>query len=126
MREFMFFIRKRSDSKQTLSPADHEKFLKGCELYIGRLKKTGNLISAQPIDRNGCILSFDGRTWKEGSFNETGEVVGGYYHILAADLNGAIAIAKENPEFQFNPDTRIEVRPVKTKEETTGYVYPSS
>jgi hypothetical protein len=28
------------------------------------------------------------------------EVIVGYYHILAEDLNDAIAIAKGNPEFE--------------------------
>jgi hypothetical protein len=37
----------------------------------------------------------------------------------------AIEIAKANPEFQFNEGTRIEVRPIKMKEETTGFVYPT-
>jgi hypothetical protein len=122
----MFFIRKQSDSKLTLSPEKHEQFLKGCETYIAKLKKEGKLISAQPIEREGDILSYSGQVWKDVSFNESKEVIGGYYHILAEDLSEAIAIAKANPEFEYNPDTRIEVRPIKMKEETTGFVYPTN
>ncbi len=125
MKEFMFFIRKQSDSKQTLSPEKHQQFLKGCETYIGKLKKEGKLISAQPIDRAGHIISCKNGEWDHAPFNERTEVIGGYYHILASDLDEAIAIAKANPEFEFNPDTRIEVRPIKMKEETTGFVYPT-
>ena len=126
MQEFMFFIRKQSDSKMTLSPEKHQEFLKGCETYIAKLKKEGKLISAQPIERAGDIISYPGKEWKDVPFNETKEVIGGYYHILAEDLSEAIAIAKENPEFEYNPDTRIEVRPIKMKEETTGFVYPTT
>ena len=126
MKEFMFFIRKQSDSKMTLSAERHQQLLKGCEAYIGRLKKEGKLISAQPIERAGNIISCSNNVWKDVPFNEIKEVIGGYYHILAEDLSEAIAIAKANPEFEFNPDTRIEVRPIKMNEETTGFVYPTN
>jgi hypothetical protein len=62
--------------------------------------------------------------WKETPFNETREVRVGYYHILARDMDEAISIAKENPEFDYGTTARIEVRPVKMKEETTSFVYP--
>ena len=125
MKEFMFFIRKQTDSKQTLSADVHQQFLKSCESYIGNLKSQGKLLSAQPIDRAGEIIAKKDGVWSESPFNERTEVIGGYYHILANDLHEAIAIAKANPEFQFNPDTRIEVRPIKMKEESTGFVYPT-
>lgn len=126
MKEFMFFIRKQSDSELTLSPERHQQFLKGCETYIAKLKKEGKLISAQPIEREGNIISRQDNVWKDVPFSETKEVIGGYYHILAEDLSEAIAIAKANPEFEFNPDTRIEVRPIKMKEDATGFVYPTN
>ncbi len=126
MKEFMFFIRKQSNSKDTLPPEQHQEFLKACESYIGQLKKGGKLISAQPIEWIGNIISGSDGKWGDVPFNEPKEVIGGYYHILANDLDEAISIAKDNPEFQFNPNTRIEVRPIKSKEETTGYTYPVS
>ena len=126
MKEFMFFIRKQSDSQITLPPDKHQQFLKACEAYIGNLKKEGKLISAQPIERDGDIILCSNNVWNDVPFNETKEVIGGYYHILAEDLSEAIPIAKANPEFEFNPDTRIEICPVKMKEETTGFVYPTN
>ena len=126
MKEFMFFIRKQSDSKLTLSPEKHQQFLKGCENYIDKLKKEGKLISAQPIERDGVIISYSNKGWKDVPFDETKEVIGGYYHILAEDLLEAIAIAKANPEFEYNPDTRLEVRPIKMKEDSTGFLYPTN
>ena len=125
MKEFMFFIRKNSDSKETLSPDKFQQFLKSCEIYIDNLKKQGKLISAQPIDRDGTIIYGKKDEWKNAPYNENNEVIGGYYHILANDLEEAIEIAKANPEFEFNSDTRIEIRPIKMKEDSTGFVYPN-
>ena len=48
----------------------------------------------------------------------------GYYHIIAQNMNQAIEIAMQNPEFEFVPSASIEVRPIKTKEEQTNFVYP--
>jgi len=63
--------------------------------------------------------------WSEGNYTSATEVIVGYYHVLANDLQHAITIAKGNPEFAFTNTARIEVRPVKTKGVTTQYVYPN-
>ena len=44
--------------------------------------------------------------------------------IRASDIQEAIKIAKDNPEFEYVPSATIEVRPIKTKEVETGFVYP--
>ncbi len=125
MQEFMFFIRKQARSETRLEPAEHRKFLDACAAYIDRLKGRGRLIAAQPIAWAGAIIAAGNDTWLAAPFDEQAEVIGGYYHILAKDLDDAISVARDNPEFQFNPDTRIEVRPLIAAESTTGYVYPA-
>ena len=72
------------------------------------------------------MISGSKGAWKDGPFNETKEVIVGYYHIIANSLDEAIAIAKGNPEFEYTPTARIEVRPIKMKEESTGFEYPKS
>jgi hypothetical protein len=125
MKEFMFFIRKNSNSQETLPADKFQQFLRSCEVYIENLKQQGKLVSAKPIDWSGKIISGKNDKWKETSYSEQGEVIGGYYHIMAKDIDEAIEIAKANPEFTFNENTRIEFRPVKMKEDQTGFVYPS-
>jgi len=124
MKEFMLLIRNEIDHQATWSAEQHQQFLKKCEDYIGHLTKEGKLKSAQPLVREGKIISGSKGAWKEKPFNESKEVIVGYYHILAEDLNDAIAIAKQNPEFEYGKTARIEVRPIKMKEETTGFTYP--
>ena len=125
MKEFMLLIRNEIDHQKGWSDDQHHRFLKSCEIYIDRLKKDGKLISAQPLVREGVIVSGSRGKWKEIPFNETKEVQVGYYHIRAGDMNDAIEIAKGNPEFEYGTTARIEVRPIKTKEESTSYVYPN-
>jgi len=90
------------------------------------LKAAGKLKSAQPLVREGKMISGSKGDWTENNFTETKEVIVGYYHLLADDLNDAVELAKQNPEFAFGKTARIEVRPVKMKEVETGFVYPNS
>lgn len=41
-------------------------------------------------------------------------------------MSEAIEIAKGNPEFEYGTTARIEVRPIKTQENTTSFVYPNN
>ena len=126
MKEFKLLIRNLADRKESFSTDDEQKFLKSCEVYIEKLKKNGNLISAQPLIREGVMVSGTPGNFKEGPYSDSKEVIVGYYHILAKDLAEAVAIAKENPEFAYTKTARVEVRPIKSKEVTTNYVYPKA
>ncbi len=126
MKEFMLLIRNTGGHLSTLQPEKHEEFLKACEKYIGKLKENNQLLAAQPLVKQGIVVSNSGGEWTEAPIDATAEVQVGYYHILANDIDEAIAIAKENPEFEYTTTARIEVRPIKMKETTTGYVYPKN
>ena len=126
MKEYMFYIRNAGDAKAALSADEHLAFIKQCEVYIGRLKAENKLIAAQPIVREGFIVSKNVNGWTKTEVDPTKEVQVGYYHIRANNMDEAIAIAKDNPEFEFVPSASIEVRPIKMKEEETGFVYPTT
>ena len=124
MKEFMFLIRNEGDAKASLSPDKHLEFIKQCEVYINRLKAQNKLVAAQPLVREGVIVSGSKNAWKEIPCDPSSKIQVGYYHILADDIKDAIAIAKDNPEFEYVPTASIEVRPIKMKEEATKFVYP--
>ena len=124
MIEYMLLIRNLGDSKDKFSPDDHKAFVTACQVYIERLTKNGNLISAQPLIREGKMISGTPGSFNEGPYSESNEVQVGYYHILAKDMDEAVEIAKGNPEFAFTTTARVEVRPIKMKEEVTSFVYP--
>jgi hypothetical protein len=124
MKEFMLLILNENDHQDNWSAEQHKEFVKKCEVYINNLKNEGKLKSAQPLIREGKIIYRLNNEWKEKPFNERREVQVGYYHILAKDINEATEIAKRNPEFEYGTTARIEVRPIKIKEEVTGFVYP--
>ena len=123
-KEFMLYIRNAGDAKAALSADEHLKFIKQCEVYIEQLKSGNKLIAAQPIVREGFVISRDKLGWTKAPIDASKEVQVGYYHIVANNIDEAIEIAKRNPEFAFVPSATIEVRPIKTKEVETNFVYP--
>jgi len=124
MKEFMLLIHNDANSKLVFTPDREKEFLNACRVYIENLKENDQLISAQPLVREGVMLSGHGGNWEKAPYRESKEVIVGYYHIKADNLDEAITIAKGNPEFAYTQTARIEVRPIKMKEETTEYLYP--
>ena len=126
MTEFMLLVRNEIDHDADWPPERKQQFLEACERYIGKLTRGQKLISAQPLVRAGRMISGAKGAWQDGPFNDAEEIIVGYYHILAADLDEAMAVARENPEFEYGTTARIEVRPVIMKEANTGFVYPKA
>jgi len=120
----MFYIRNEKDAKNSLTAEEHLAFIKKCEVYIDDLKSQNKLIAAQPLIREGVFITRANDQWTIRNIATDKEVQVGYYHILANDIDEAIKIAKDNPEFKHVPSASIEVRPIKTKEKETGFVYP--
>ena len=59
----MFYTRNAADAKATLSADVHLAFVRKCEVYIGKLKAREQLIAAQPIVREGFVLTKQGSDW---------------------------------------------------------------
>jgi len=120
----MLLIRNEGDGKSALSSEQQQQFLNDCMVYIQNLTKNGKLKGAQPLVREGKMVSGRPGAFKDGPYNESKEIIVGYYHIIAKDMDEAISIAQENPEFAYVKGAKIEVRPIKTVEESTSFVYP--
>ncbi len=112
MKEFMLFIRSEENPKTSFSPEQLQQHLEKVGSYIKKLVEEGHMKSAQPLEMEGVILSYQNGTIINGPFNETKEVISGYYHLVAKDLDEAIEITKMDPRFEEGI-WRIEIRPIK-------------
>jgi hypothetical protein len=112
MKEFLLLIRTEGDVWTSLSPKQLQDHIAHGTAYIGKLMKEGNLKSAAPVDKGSRIVTDQNGIMKDGPFNETKEVIAGYFHIVAKDIKEAVDIAKANPIFRDIP-TRIEVHMMK-------------
>ena len=112
MQEFMIFIKSKGDHLAELSPEQQQIHVQKIGKYIGDLMESGKLKGAQPLEMNGVVIHGNKGVFKDGPFNESKEVIVGYFHILAENLKGAAEIARANPMFD-DTEVTIEVRPIK-------------
>jgi hypothetical protein len=84
MQEYMLIIHKEGEHLETgkLSPEKQQEFLNKCMILIEHLKKEGKLISAQPLERKGVMISGTMGNLKEGPYSDTKDVIAGYYTSL--------------------------------------------
>lgn len=107
----MVFIKNEGNPVAQLSPAEQQQHVEKVGAYIKGLFEAGKMKTAQPLEMEGAIISQKDGKFIDGPFNETKEVISGYYHIVAADLNEAIQIGKADPRFE-DGDWKLEVRPI--------------
>ena len=111
MKDFLLILKTEGNVWTDLSPEQLQKHLEHGGAYIGNLIKDGILKNANPIDKGSRLITESNGVLKDGPFNESKEVVAGYFHIIAKDMDEAVAIAKGNPIFGDIP-TKIEVHPM--------------
>lgn len=111
MKEFMLFIRSEGDPIADLSPEQKQEHVQKVGSYIKSLVAQQKMKAAQPLEMQGATVRVEHGKLIDGPFNETKEVISGYYHIMAEDLTEAIKIAKDDPRFE-DGNWSIEVRPI--------------
>jgi hypothetical protein len=116
MQEYLLLIRTEGNPWEVLSPEQQQQHVQKAAAYIGNLAKEGKLKGAQPLELEGKIISNTRGAWKDGPFNESKEVIAGYFLILAKDMEEATAIARANPIYEDQLNARIEIRPIRMVE----------
>lgn len=111
MKEFIVLIRNEGNPIVNLSPEEQQRHVQKVGAYIKSLMESGKMKAAQPLEMKGTMLSQKDGKFVDGPFNETKEVISGYYQIIASDLEEAIEMIKEDPRFD-DGDWRLEIRPI--------------
>ena len=95
----------------SLSPEQLQKAMTDFKAWFDRLTEQGKLKAAQPLVREGKIVSGkNGRIVADGPFAESKEAIGGYFLLAVNSLDEAAAIAKGCPALDYG--TEIEIRPI--------------
>jgi hypothetical protein len=111
MNEFMLFIKATGNPVENLSQEKQEEHIQKVGGFIHDIVSQGKMKNAQPLIPNGVILSNEDEDFTVQSINEKEEMIVGYYHIQAENLNEAIKIAKSDPRFD-DGKWRMEIREI--------------
>ncbi|WP_025743508.1 YciI family protein [Aquimarina pacifica] len=112
MTDYLLIIKTDGCVWTDLSTEELQKHMEHGGAYIGNLIKEGKLKNANPVEKSGSrIITENNGTLKDGPFNESKEVVAGFFHITAENIEEAVSLAKKNPIFN-DISTKIEVHPL--------------
>ncbi|MGN6495104.1 MAG: YciI family protein [Agriterribacter sp.] len=82
------------------SPEDMQANMSQWLGWIEKLAKQNKYVSGEPLLPGGKLISGkDGKTVTDGPYTEGKEVVGGYFIINAENMDEAVAISKDYPDY---------------------------
>lgn len=112
--EFLIISRGKWDAD--LPPERIQKAIDDFYLWLDRMVDTGKMKRGTRLATGGKTVSRSGVV--DGPFGETKEIIGGYWFIVAQDLDEAAALAAQNPCMQCG--LFYEIRPLEP-ERATAY-----
>jgi hypothetical protein len=94
-----------------LSPEEAQKQMQKWFTWVDKLRNNGTYQGGEALLQGGKILSQkSGQIVVDGPFAESKESVAGYFIVEANDIDAAIEISREYPDFPLGG--RVEVREV--------------
>jgi len=78
--------------------------------WIEKLRKEDRYVTGEPLVPGGKLLSGADKAVTDGPFTEGKEVVGGFFIVRSGNLDEAVEMAKDYPD--FNQGGTVQVRQV--------------
>jgi len=103
------FIFHDGDTKN-LSPEKQQGNMQQWFAWVEKLKNENRYFAGEALVPGGKRLSGPGKLVTDGPFAESKELIGGFFVVLAKDMDEALSIAKDYPDYQLGGT--IEVREV--------------
>jgi hypothetical protein len=105
-----FLVISRGQWEKDLPPERIQAAIDQFYTWLERLVDEGTMKLGQRLSDQGATVAKSGITM-DGPFGETKEVIGGYWFIMAKNLEEAAAIAAQNPCMQCG--LYYEIRPTE-------------
>lgn len=112
-KEYLFLIYEAEARWASLSQAEATAIFARYMDFSKGLKQNGHFVAGEQLDtvkKAKCVSVKSGeRVVRDGPFAETREQLGGYYRVVARDLDEAIALAAKIPAAETGV---VEIRPI--------------
>jgi hypothetical protein len=110
-----YLVLSRGHWDQTRSPNEIQNVIDQFYLWLERLVSEGKMKRGQRLTYEGRTVARQ-NTITDGPFGESKEVIGGYWFIVAHDLDEAAEIAQGNPCLGYG--LVLEIRPIDPQRAT--------
>lgn len=108
MEKYMFIF--YGGDASHLSPEAQQAQMEKWFAWVDKLTQEKRYVGGEALIPNGKTIRGSKKVITDGPFTESKEVVGGYFVVLAKDLNEAVEIAKDCPDYGL--EGTVEVREV--------------
>ena len=106
MEKFMFIF--HGAQVPTQSPEEMQAHMSKWMAWIDKLAKSDKYVAGEPLLPGGKLVSGpNGKTVTDGPYTEGKEVVGGFFIVNAKDMDEAISISKECPDFELGGSVQV-------------------
>ena len=109
MEKFMFIFHSGStDETRNQSAEAMQAHMGKWMAWVERLRKADIYVSGEPLTPGGKLVSGNnGNSVTDGPYTEGKEVVGGFFIINAKDIDEAVAISKDYPDFELGGTVQV-------------------
>jgi hypothetical protein len=106
MEKFMLIFHGGIENR--LSPEKMQAQMAKWMAWIEKLNNTNRYVAGEPLIPGGKIVGgANGKTVTDGPFTEGKEVVAGYFIINAKDIDEAVAICADYPNFEYGGTVQV-------------------
>lgn len=90
------------------SPGQMQAHMGKWMAWIEKLSKTDQYVAGEPLLPGGKLVAGTlGKTVTDGPYTEGKEVVGGFFIVKAKDMNEAVTISKDCPDFELGATVQV-------------------
>jgi len=75
--------------------------------WIDKLNSTGKYVAGEPLLPGGKLITGKKKTVTDGPYTEGKEVVGGFFLINAEDMNEAVKICDDYPDYEYGGSIQV-------------------
>jgi hypothetical protein len=105
MEKFMLIF--HGANANDLSPEVMESQMSKWMAWVEKLNQGGRYVSGEPLLPGGKLLTGSNKAGTDGPYTEGKEVVGGYFIINAANMDEAVQISQDYPDFDFGGSVQV-------------------
>lgn len=107
MEKFMFIFHGDPAPDMQKSPEAMQANMAKWMAWIGKLSAAGQYLSGEPLLPGGKRISGADRIVADGPYTEGKEVVGGFFIVQAKDMDEAIALTADYPDFETGGSIQV-------------------
>lgn len=107
MEKFMFIFHGGANPEMQQSPELMQQNMAKWMAWIGKLSEAGQYVSGEPLLPGGKLISGADRIVADGPYTEGKEVVGGFFIVQAKDMDEAIALTADYPDYETGGSIQV-------------------